>query len=159
MAIVAAVKGQEIVGPQHGLQGLVNEHSVHGRFRHRQPLAHSAWAAREARSSSNQGRSCQVCSTLLRSFAAPRWSRRPPFPRPRPGCGYLRGGRVNLDNSRVGCHVWRRQKPMVLVLLAAQEDNYIGVAQHGGGPVQAPLEKSEPIGVVVGHQSPGLSFS
>ena len=69
------------------------------------------------------------------------------------------GGRgVDLDDLCVGGHVGRTAEADSVVLLAAEEHDHVGVAEHGGGLVQAPLEETEAVGVIVGNETPGLAL-
>ena len=43
-----------------------------------------------------------------------------------------------------------------VILFPAQEKNHVGLTQEAGSPVQTPLEEAEAVGVVVGHQAPGV---
>ena len=85
------------------------------------PSAHSAWAAREARSSSSQGRSCQVCfeaSAVKLLYHAGHVAHHAHGHAP--VAADLGRGRVNLDNLGIGGHVGRAAKADGVVLLAAQ---------------------------------------
>ena len=65
---------------------------------------------------------------------------------------------VDLDDLRAGCNVGRPAKADGEVLFATQQHDDIGVADLGGGAIQASLEKSEGVRMIVGNRAARLLF-
>src|SRR5213593_1354814 len=55
----------------------------------------------------------------------------------------LQSGRVDLNDLGIGRNIGRAAEANGEVLLAAQKYDHVGVANFGGGSIQAALEKAE----------------
>ena len=159
VAVVAAIKGEEVVGTQHGLQGLVDVHGVHGSFRYGQTLGPFCLGGAGGPQLLQPG---QVLPGMLRRLGRQLLHYAGHVAHHAhshaPVAAYLGGRRVDLDNPGVGGHVGGTAETDGVVLLPAKEHHHVGVAQHGGRPIQAPFKESEAVGMVVGYQAPGLAF-
>src|SRR5215471_12365843 len=157
MAKVSAIKDDAVVWTQHRLDGFVNKKGMHRGFGASQIL-----------------RPYQLRSARLAQFIQPRKV----FPRETrrflrhliqnaadiadhahgysPIATDLQNRRIDLDDLSIGCYMGRTAKTDGKVLLSSQQQNNVGSAHLGGGSIQAALEKSEDVWVIIRDQATRL---
>ena len=159
VAVVAAVEGQDVVRAQHRLHRFVDVHRVHRRLGHRQTIGPLGLRGAAGPHVLQPGQVLPgVLGGLLGNLLQHAGDIAHHAHINAPVAANLSGGRVYLDDLGVGGNVGWPAKPDGVVLLAAQQNHQVGVAHLGGSPVETSLEEAETVGVVVAHQTPGLTL-
>src|SRR5262245_29666896 len=157
MAKVSAIKDDTVVGTQHRLDGFVNKKGMHRGFGASQILR--PYQLRSARSAQFiQPRKVFPCETggFLRHLIQNAGDIADHAHGYSPIATDLQNRRIDLYDLSIGCHVGWTAKTDGKVLLASQQQNNVGVANLGGGSIQAALEKSEHVWVIIRYQTARL---
>ena len=159
VAEIAAVKGKKIIRAQQRLQGLVDKHSVHRRIRRGQALGPFGLGGPGGAQFLEPG---QILPGMVRRFPGQLGQYAGHIADDAHGHAAIApdfgGRRVNLDDFGIRGDIRRPAEPDRVILLAAQHNYQVGIAQLAGGPVQAALKEPESVGMIIRQQPPSLPF-